>query len=282
MKVDLHTHSLCSDGTQTPADLIAEAASSGVTALGLTDHDTVRGWDEAARAAGDHGIGLVRGMEVSCRFEGVTVHMLSYLHDPEGTELTAVVEQARAARLVRGETMALRIAEDYPISWEEIRAAAGEHATIGRPHIADALVRAGVVPDRTAAFESILASGGRYHVPLQTISPVDAVRLIHEAGGVAVFAHPLAAARGRVVGDAGMREIIGAGLDGLEVDHRDNPPEARERLRALASEHGLIVTGSSDYHGTGKPNRLAEHTTAPDQLDRICERATGTAPIGIG
>ncbi|WP_029088886.1 PHP domain-containing protein [Brevibacterium album] len=281
MTADLHTHSRFSDGTQSPAELLAEAAASGLSAVGLTDHDTTAGWHAGACAAAAEGIGLVRGMEVSCRWEGISVHMLCYLHEPEGAEITATITAAREARVVRSRTIVERIAEDHPVSWADVLEIAGPEATIGRPHIADALVRAGVVPDRTAAFADLLASRGRYYVPLPVISPLDAVRMIHEAGGAAVFAHPRASARGMVVPMRGMREIIEAGLDGLEVDHRDNPPDERVRLRRLAQESGLLVTGSSDYHGAGKPNRLGEHTTARDQLMRLIERTDGVPALGV-
>lgn len=279
MLIDLHAHSLASDGTQTPAELVADAADHGVHVLGLTDHDTVRGWDEATTAAGEHGVTLVRGIEVSCRYEGISVHVLAYLPAPGGSELLATLEETRRVRTERGQRIAERLAEDFPVSWEQItaRAAGG---TVGRPHIADALVDAGIVPDRSAAFTTLLAKGSPYHVSLPVQSPLTAIRLIREAGGVSVFAHPAASARGRVVPDAGVRAMIEAGLDGLEVDHRDNPPEARRALRERAAAHGLIVTGSSDYHGSGKPNRLGEHGTDPGQLARIVDRATGVGLVG--
>ncbi|MCI2265688.1 PHP domain-containing protein [Sediminivirga luteola] len=279
MLIDLHAHSLASDGTQTPAELVADAADHGVQVLGLTDHDTVRGWDEAAIAAVEHGVTLVRGIEVSCRYEGISVHVLAYLPAADGSELLATLEETRRVRVDRGRRIAERLSEDFPVSWEQItaRAAGG---TVGRPHIADALVDAGVVPDRSAAFATLLAKGSPYHVSLPVQSPLTAIRLIREAGGASVFAHPAASARGRVVPDAGIRAMIEAGLDGLEVDHRDNPPEARRALRERAAAHGLIVTGSSDYHGSGKPNRLGEHGTDPGQLARIVDRATGIGLVG--
>ena len=280
MAIDLHTHSRYSDGTQSPGELVAEAAQSGIAVLGLTDHDTTAGWDEAVAAARSAGIGLVRGMEISCRYEGISVHLLSYLHDPDAAELTATVTDARRARLVRTRTMVERLAEDYPVTWEGVLAHAGEEATIGRPHIADALVAAGVVEDRSAAFAGLLTTHSKYYVSLPTISPIEAIRMVREAGGVSVFAHPRASMRGRTVPDAGVRAMIEAGLDGLEVDHRDNPPSARVKLRELAEDHDLLITGSSDYHGTGKPNRLAEHTTDPAMLERLAAAASGVPLIG--
>ncbi|GAA4284076.1 PHP domain-containing protein [Brevibacterium daeguense] len=281
MIIDLHTHSRFSDGTQSPAELIAEAAARGIAVIGLTDHDTTSGWDEAGEAAHDAGIGLVRGMEVSCRFEGISVHLLSYLHDPRGAELTDVVADARDGRMVRTRAIVERLAEDYPITWDFVLSCTGEDATIGRPHIADALVTLGIVEHRGAAFESLLSVGSRYYVSLPTISPLRAIRLIHEAGGVAVFAHPRAASRGRVVPDSGLQAMIAAGLDGIEVDHRDNPLPDRAELRRTALDHGLLVTGSSDYHGTGKPNRLGEHSTSLDVFERLLDRASGIECLGF-
>ncbi|HLS32357.1 MAG TPA: PHP domain-containing protein [Brevibacterium sp.] len=280
MRADLHTHSRFSDGTQSPTDLVAEAAGVGLDVLALTDHDTTAGWGEAVAAADDRGIGLLRGMEVSCRWEGISVHILCYLHDPVGAEITAAIDQAREDRVVRSRLMVERLSQDFAITWEDVLELAGAEATIGRPHIADALVRAGVVADRAEAFGRLLSGGGPYYVALPVISPVEAIGMIHDAGGAAVFAHPLAAARGRVVPDAGLREIIAAGLDGLEIDHRDNPPGGRARLRTLAERHGLLITGASDYHGAGKPNRLGENTTARDELAALVDRTSGTEPIG--
>lgn len=275
MSIDLHTHSSFSDGTQTPEELLQEAAQVGLQTIGLTDHDTVRGWADAAVAAKREGLSLVRGMEVSCKHEGVTVHMLSYLHNPDGAELSAAVADMRMARLERGQRMVELLSRDYPLNWDDLLAVVGPEATIGRPHIADALVAGGFAADRSAAFAHLLSPRGPYYVPIPAISAIDAVRMVHDAGGVAVFAHPLASARGRVLSDAAIGELIEAGLDGLEIDHRDNPPEGRRRLRRMAEEHNLIVTGSSDYHGAGKPNRLGENITEPEQLERIAERARG-------
>ena len=273
--IDLHTHSAFSDGTQTPEELLAQASDAGVTTLGLTDHDTVAGWSPAVQAARTHGVQLVRGMEVSCRFQGVSVHMLSYLHNPDGARLTAQTKEIRKARVTRTHKIVDLLSADFPITWEHVREHVGEGATVGRPHIADALVHQGITRDRSEAFATLLHRDSPYYVSMPVISPIEAIDMIHEAGGVAVFAHPAASSRGQVVTDAGMRTIIEAGLDGLEIDHRDNPLAERQKLRERAQEYGLIVTGSSDYHGAGKPNRLAENTTSPHMLERILERAHG-------
>ncbi|MFB9777225.1 PHP domain-containing protein [Brevibacterium otitidis] len=281
MIIDLHTHSSVSDGTQSPAELLAEAQARGVDVIALTDHDTTAGWTAAAEAAAQLGIGFVPGMEISCRYEGISVHLLSYLHDPASPELAATVGAVRTDREGRARTIVERLAEDYPICWADVEAVCEPGATIGRPHIADALVRAGIVADRSAAFAELLSSRSKYYVTLPTVSPIDAIRMVREAGGVSVYAHPRARMRGRVVPDAGLHAMIAAGLDGIEIDHRDNPVGEREELRRIAQAHDLIITGSSDYHGTGKPNRLAENTTTPEMLARIVQAASGVAPVGV-
>ncbi|WGW10541.1 PHP domain-containing protein [Saxibacter everestensis] len=278
-RIDLHTHSAVSDGTEAPADLIRSAAAAGVRTVALTDHDTVTGWEEASIAARAEGVSLVPGMEISCRHEGISVHLLSYLHDPLNIPLMAEVLQARESRVTRAQLMVDRLAVDYDITWEKVVAHTAAGATIGRPHLADALVTLGVVDDRSAAFEHILTPRSPYYVSLTVVSPIDAIRLVRAAGGVPVFAHPMATARGRVVSEQAIELMIDAGLGGFEVDHRDNPPEARRRLREIAASFDLLVTGSSDYHGTGKPNRLGENLTDPEMLSRLEAQATGCSVV---
>jgi len=280
VRIDLHTHSNVSDGTEAPGAVMASAAAAGLDAVALTDHDSTAGWGEAAEEARALGLVFVPGMEVSCRTEdGISVHVLSYLHDPSHPGLLAEIAKSRSARVSRAERMVERLAEDYPISWADVQEQVAPGATIGRPHIADALVAAGVVPSRSAAFAGILTGRSRYFVAHYAPDPAHAVRLIRDAGGVPVFAHPEASARGRVVGERTYLEMIDAGLAGLEVEHRDNPQDGRAYLRRLAAEHSLLVTGSSDYHGTGKPNLLGENTTSSEVLERIAELATGTSVV---
>lgn len=280
MPFDLHTHSTISDGTEPPAGVVRAAARAGLTGLALTDHDSTAGWAEAAAAATEQGLAFVPGMEVSCVSDtGISVHLLSYLHDPTAPGLLEEIERSRTSRLTRAQRMVERLGEDYPITWEMVMDHATTDATIGRPHIADALVTAGVIRDRSAAFTSILTPRSRYYVGHYAPDPVDAVRLVLEAGGVPVFAHPLASMRGRVIGMDLFRDMIDAGLAGVEVFHRDNPDEARRTLRLLAREHGLFITGSSDYHGAGKPNRIGENTTPDEVVARIEEQATGSAIV---
>ena len=280
MRIDLHAHSNVSDGTQTPADVMASAAEAGIDVLALTDHDSTDGWAEASQAARDCGVVLVPGMEISCRTdEGISVHLLSYLHDPEHPGLLEEITKAKDARYTRAERMVSLLAEDYPLTWDDVIHHVAPGATLGRPHIADALVAAGVVEDRSEAFSTILTSRSRYYVQHYAPDPALAVELVRAAGGVPVFAHPVASARGRIVGERIYQEMIDAGLAGLEVYHRDNPEEGREFLRRLARKHGLFVTGSSDYHGAGKPNLLAENVTSPEVFARIEELGSGSSVV---
>ncbi len=280
MRIDLHTHSAVSDGTQAPADLVASAAAAGLDVVALTDHDTTAGWVEALDAGQRLGVQVVTGTEVSCSTEGTSVHLLSYQQDPASPGLADELEQARSSRETRARRIVERLGADVPITWEQVSDQVREGATIGRPHIADALVAAGVVADRGEAFAGLLSSRGPYYVRHYAPDPVDAVRLVAAAGGVSVMAHPLARLRGRVVGDEVIEAMADAGLAGLEVDHRDNDPQAREHLRALAARLGLLVTGSSDYHGAGKPNLIGENTTDPDVLTEILAR--GRRPDAAG
>ncbi len=277
MLIDLHTHSTASDGTGPPALVVAEAADAGVDVLALTDHDTTTGWAAAAGAAEQHGISLVRGIEVSCDRDGLSIHLLSYLQDPADEALLAELETSRTSREHRAELMVARLGEDYPLTWEDVLEHVDEGATIGRPHLADAMVAKGLVADRDEAFATVLAKDSRYHVSHDAPDPVDAVRLVLGAGGVPVLAHALAVARGRVMGEDLIDEMVAAGLVGVEVEHRDHDADARRRLRAIARAHDLLETGASDYHGTGKQNRLGENRTSPAALERI--EALGVLPV---
>jgi len=277
--IDLHAHSSVSDGTETAAELVAAGVASGLGVLAITDHDSTAGWDQAFVAADGTGLELVPGIELSTQLDYASVHILGYLVDPADAALVEATAAIRAERLHRAESMVQRISRDYALDWEDVLAQATPDATIGRPHIADALVVRGHVPDRSAAFRTILHWRGGYYRPHEAPPPVDGVRLITDAGGVAVIAHPGARGPERVLSDARMRALVDAGLFGLELDHRDNPPESRRHWAELASRFGLVTTGSSDYHGAGKPNRLGENTTAPEVYAAIVARATGSAPF---
>jgi len=272
--IDLHTHSSASDGTERPADLVRAAAAAGLDVVALTDHDTTRGWSEASEAL-PSGVRLVRGAEISSVYDGISLHLLAYLFDPSHAELAAEMSMALDDRVPRAKAIVAKLADaGYPVTWELVLDQLQDGATVGRPHIADTLVAAGVVADRDQAFSTLLHDDGPFFVGHYYVDAVRAVELVRAAGGVPVFAHPAAATRGTTVGDAAIRAMAAAGLAGLEVDHRDNAPADRERLRALAGELGLLVTGASDYHGSGKDNRLGEHTTDPAVLEELLGQVT--------
>jgi predicted metal-dependent phosphoesterase TrpH len=279
VRIDLHTHSSASDGTEPPGGVVASAAAAGLDVVALTDHDTTAGWAEASDAARAHGVVLVPGTEVSALSRHVSVHLLSYLQDPASPALAGLLARTRDARLHRGQAIVERLGADYPITWADVLAQQATGTVVGRPHVADALVALGVVPDRNAAFADLLSARGRYYVPYYAPEAAEAVEAIRASGGVPVFAHPGADGRGRIVPDVVIAELAEAGLAGLEVHHRDHGPEQRARLAALADRLGLLVTGSSDYHGTGKHNLLGENTTTPEVLAEI-ERQGRTAVVG--
>ncbi|WP_296667597.1 PHP domain-containing protein [Demequina sp.] len=262
MRIDLHTHSTVSDGRGAPAQVMREAAEAGLDIVALTDHDSTDGWEEAAAEADRLGLGFVPGIEVSAKDRWVSIHMLAYWPRGDDAALAEILARTREARVGRARTMVERIAVDYALEWEDVVARSGDAATVGRPHIADAMVARGHFASRDEVFVEVLANRSRYYVHHYAPDVHEAVRAIRAAGGVPVFAHPGAHARGRVVPDSVIASLAKAGLAGLEVDHRDHDASQVERLAALAGRHGLIRTGSSDYHGTGKPNRLGENLTS--------------------
>lgn len=274
MIVDLHAHTLASDGTDTPAQLVEEADAAGIDVVAITDHDTTAGWDEAIDAATRLGVGLLPGIEISCSWRGISVHLLGYLHDPRHPELLAELDAARESRDTRARRIVDRLAVDMPITWEDVSAQVVEGATIGRPHIADALVENGVVPDRTAAFDRYLYTGSPYYATHYAPDPVEATRLVRAAGGVPVMAHPFAERRGRIVPDEVIADMADAGLFALEGDHPDHDDAQRDKAHGLARDLGLHVTGSSDYHGDGKPQRLGARATDPAVLDAMLAEPT--------
>lgn len=280
VRIDLHTHSTESDGTDTPAELVAVAAAAGLDAFALTDHDTVAGWDEAGKAL-PPGLRLIPGAELSCcapdgRGGTVTVHLLAYLFDAQSPALVAEQTRLRADRRSRLYRMAELMAEDgYPVDPEELLAALPPDAPAGRPHLAVALRDAGIVSSVDEAFARLLRTRGPYHVPHRNTPVQRAIEMISEAGGVTVLAHAFARARGPIVTAEVIAELAGHGLTGVEVDHPDHDPPTRAELRGIAAELGLLATGSSDYHGTNKTVRLGQETTDPEVLDALTDRATG-------
>lgn len=277
--IDLHTHSSVSDGTETPTELVDAAVAAGLSAVALTDHDSTAGWDEALAEASGTGLTVIPGMELSTNYGPASVHMLAYLFDPLDATIIAETARIREGRLHRAERIVERIQADYDLTWEEVLAQSVDGGTIGRPHIADALVVRGYVTDRSAAFESILHWRSGYYEKYYAPAPIDGVKMIVAAGGVPVLAHPATFGRYRVIEEDTIAELVDAGLFGLEIHHRDNTEDGKVRLYELAEKFGLRVTGSSDYHGEGKPNRLAENSTSPAVLADLIAAGTGSVPF---
>ena len=279
MRIDLHTHSTVSDGTLSPTDLVRAAAASGVDVLGLTDHDTAAGWPAAEQAAGDVGVTLVRGMEISTRYAGQGVHLLAYLVDPTYPPLVAALSAILDGRNSRVPAILERLRQTgIDIDVRDVRRVAGGTTATGRPHIADTLVHLGVVADRDEAFTRYLSPGrpgyvDRYAAPLPEL-----LRLVVEAGGVPVLAHPWGRHDPSALQEEGLADLQGLGLAGLEVDHQDHPPATRDALRGIAGNLGLLVTGASDFHGSGKnDHELGCNLTEPAQLEALLERAEAVA-----
>ncbi|NUP01927.1 MAG: PHP domain-containing protein [Nonomuraea sp.] len=279
MRIDLHSHSTASDGTQPPADVVRRARERGLDVLALTDHDTVAGHREAIEAL-PAGLTLVPGMELSCRRAGQSLHLLAYLFDPADPDLLAECALIREAREERGRLTVERLVElGVPVTWEQVSALAAG-SPVGRPHIARAMVAAGAIAAPELAFTpEWIGAGGRAYVTRYALDPVRAVRLVRAAGGVPVLAHPKAVKRGTVAPDEWIAELAEAGLFGVEADHLDHDDEARAHLRRLAAELGLAVTGSSDDHGELTGHRLGCETTAPEVYERLTAEATGAAPV---
>ncbi len=284
--IDLHAHSNASDGTDTPAELMAAAFAAGLSVVAITDHDTTGGWEPAAAARPD-GLTLIRGTEFSTSVlvgdRKVSVHLLGYLFDPAHPAIVAEHARLRDERLHRGMAIVERmVTAGVPISASQVMEIAGT-APVGRPHIGRALVQSGVVSSVDEAFASYLAGRGPYYVPKADTDLRTAIGMIGAAGGVSVIAHPRARGEYRALSAEMLRELAGVGLGGLEVAHPDHSAEARAELRGIVDRLGLVGTGSSDYHGANKTLRLGQERTHPAQLARIVAASSGvTAPLGPG
>lgn len=283
MRIDLHTHSTASDGTDTPAELVRAAAAAGMDVVAITDHDTTAGWD-AALAAKPAGLAVVRGVEFSCVHHAadgrrVSLHLLAYLVDPSDPAIRAEWERLRASRVTRGRTMVERLAVDgYPITWQQVeRLAAG--GSVGRPHIGRALVEAGVVHDVETAFADLLGSRRPYYVRKADTDVFDAIRLVRAARGLPVFAHPLARRRGPVVDDDVIAAMAAAGMVGLEVHHPDHDADDTAHAARLAADLDLLGTGSSDFHGTNKPTPIGARLTDPAVYERMLAMPAALEPV---
>ncbi|MET0134120.1 MAG: PHP domain-containing protein [Kibdelosporangium sp.] len=278
--IDLHTHSSVSDGTDTPTELMSAAASAGLDVVALTDHDTTAGWAEAA-AALRPGLSLVRGAELSCtspngRGGTATVHLLAYLFSPDAPAIVAEQSRLRAERRARLRRMAELMAKDgYPVDPDALMAGLPPDSPAGRPHLAMALVAAGMVASVDEAFGVFLSSRGRYHIGRRDTPVHTAIEMVADAGGVTVLAHAFAHHRGPTVTAEVIKELAGAGLTGLEVDHPDHDPATRAELAGLADDLELVRTGSSDYHGTNKTIRIGQESTGAAAFAALVDRTSG-------
>lgn len=285
-KIDLHTHSNRSDGTDSPDQVVRDAAAAGVDIIAITDHDTTSGWQAALEAGAQHGVGIVPGIEVTSRADFLdeagkrvkfSVHMLAYLPDPTDQALATALNEAVEGRILRAQAITELLSEDFDLVWEDVLEEIANGKTVGRPAIADAMVAKGIFEERSPFFD-IVVPGSKYYVPNRTVpTPEEAIRLIRGAGGVPVIAHPMGRSKHPIGPDgpfpvAHFEAMIEAGLAGFEIYHRDVPEPVRNWLTGMAKKHDLILTGSSDYHGDGKKNRLGENLTPVWALERILEQ----------
>lgn len=281
--IDLHTHTTCSDGTDSPRALINKALAQGIDVIALTDHDSVAGWAEAT-AALRADIQLVLGAEISCLTEnGTSVHMLGLLFDGTNVEMLTMLEQTRDDRVPRMVKMIeLLNNAGIQVTMQDVEEVMPHGATMGRPHLADALVKLGVISSRDEGFKELLNNESKFYVAHIAPTPETAIAQIRSAGGVAVIAHPFASHRGEILKPEAFSSLVAAGLNGIEVDHRDQSIDERAMLRAIALELGLVMTGSSDYHGTGKLNRLGEWTTSPEEWEKLEAQADKRRVVRAG
>ena len=281
MRADLHVHSNASDGTDTPAEVMHRAARAGLDAVALTDHDTVAGHAEARRSLPD-GLTLVPGMELSCRLDDRSLHLLAYLFDPDHPELAEQTQRIRDDRVLRARAMVRRLADlGAAVTWDQVAAIAGT-AVVGRPHIARAMAASGVVATPADAFTSDwIADGGRAYVAKYALDPYRAIRLVRAAGGVAVLAHPRSA-HDLLVSDEQIAALAAAGLAGIEVFHPDQSQAQRAALLGLARDLGLVATGGSDDHGSLTGHRIGGETTAAGAYETLLAPATGAQPVRRG
>ena len=280
MRIDLHSHSTASDGTDPPAEVMRRARAAGLDVIALTDHDTLAGHDEARRAL-PPGLALVPGMELSCRLGGHSVHLLAYHLDPAHPRLAEQLAAITTDRLRRGQDMVARLRElGLDVTWEQVAAIAGG-GVVARPHIARAMVAAGAIARPEQAFTpEWIGAGGRAYVSRYALDPEEAIRLVRSAGGVSVLAHPGAAERGWVIDAAAVERLARAGLGGLEVAHPDHDEAERLRLAGLAAALGLVASGGSDDHGALTGHRLGSETIAPEEYERLMSLAPGTVRGG--
>ena len=269
---DLHCHTLYSDGTKSPKELVDEAKNLGLSGVAISDHDTTAGWHDFEEAAKNADFPVIFGSEITAVEGNISVHVLAYNYNPNDECINEMFATTRKRRLERTRKMVDLMSHDFPITWQDVLAQAGQGAltTIGRPHIADALVAAGVFETRSQAFAGPVAPHGPYYIPTPSPSVDEVIKVIKHAGGVSVIAHPADYSRNLVIlSDSQIEHYASVGLNGLEVYHRGNSLTQRQRLLELAKDLNLLVTGGSDWHGSGKPNKIGEETTSCNVVSKI-------------
>ncbi|WP_316668521.1 PHP domain-containing protein [uncultured Propionibacterium sp.] len=275
MRIDLHTHSNVSDGTDSPTVLVRKAQRNGVAVVALCDHDCFDGLPEAEEAGRRFGVAVLPGIEISTHSGDAQIHLLGYGCDPWAEPLRGELSRMRASRATRvGDTLGKLEALGMHLTESDVLEQAGAATTIGRPHIADALVVKGYVADRDEAFAAYLYNGGPAYVERETLDLGRAIDLVHQARGVAVMAHPWIRGNSEAVAPELIARMVREhGLDGIEVDHPDQDQETRRMLFDLGGRLGLVRTGSSDYHGRGKTgHEIGCETTRPSALHEVTER----------
>jgi predicted metal-dependent phosphoesterase TrpH len=276
---DLHVHTTRSDGTLAPEEVARLAVERDLEGIALTDHDTFSGLEEMASAAAEAGIDLVPGIEFSAEFDGASLHILGYWVDPANEAVKRELQRLTDTRFRRGEMMIEKLRElGYEISFERVREIAGGE-TIARPHVATAMVEAGIVATEKEAFDRFISDDGIAYVPKHALAPPDALDLIRAAGGACVLAHPGMWKGQGAVPDELIEQMAAGGMAGLEVDHPDHDQEQRETYRALAERLDLVPTGASDCHGERYGTRLGCDRTPPELVAELRRRAGERSPM---
>lgn len=270
-RYDLHTHSAISDGTTSPRQIAELALTIGLAGFALTDHDTIEGWQEARLAAKEFGLEFLPGIELTTNEQGRSIHLLAYGTDEGDSRIVTELQGLRNSRYERAQEMIFLLKQDFDLDWDGVLASSeqGDVQSIGRPHLADALVAAGHFASRSEAFEQALSPSGPYYVPTRTLGTSHAIEMVRSAGGFPVLAHPAAFRMRRAIDPQMIKYLRDRGLGGIELDHPENKDEWLPLLCETAEELGLLVTGASDYHGAGKPNRLGEKTSSKETFEII-------------
>ena len=277
--IDLHTHTTASDGTDKPFEMLENAKKAGLTVVAMTDHDSIEGWREV-RSKRDQipsGLTIVPGAEVSTRTQlGMSVHIVGLLFDAKNAQLAKLLSDTRDDRIPRMEKMIEKLqVAGYQVTMQDVEEVKPVGATLGRPHLADALIKNGIVASRDEAFAELLHNNSQFYVSHWAPSPVEAIQAIAAAGGVSILAHPFAEKRGAVLTFGEVTELAAAGLNGIERNKRDQDEAAHSKIDQLSSEHNLIKVGSSDYHGSARANQLGEEQTPLDLWENLASKASG-------